>query len=332
MQTLDSTRIALKIKALGKSYGFQQVGISDINLAEADTHLKRWLANGFAANLHYMSKHGSKRTHPAELVPGTVSIISVRMAYFYPTDEQKQQLANKTNAYIACYALGKDYHIVLKNKLKQYAEAITQLVGPFGCRTFTDSAPVMERAIAEKAGLGWIGKNTCLISKHEGSYFLLGEIFTDLELPSDIKATAHCGSCQACITACPTKAITAPYQLDARRCISYWTIEHKGEIPHWIRKAIGNRIFGCDDCQIVCPWNKYAKLPTEVTFLPRNQLNQLTLSQCFAWSKDTFLEKTLHSPIRRTGYQGFMRNVAIALGNAPLINFNYCNTKTAHTR
>jgi epoxyqueuosine reductase len=319
MQTLNFTSLMAKIKAWGEELGFEQLGISDCDLSEADEHLENWLKNGFHAEMHYMHKHGKKRTEPALLVPGTISIISAHMAYYPPTEAIRERLNDPNQAVIACYALGEDYHIHIKNKLKALAEKIQTETGPFGYRTFTDSAPVMERAIAEKAGLGWIGKNTCLISKHEGSFFLLGEIYTTLPLPTDAnqKASAHCGSCSACITHCPTGAIVAPYQLDARKCISYWTIEHKGSIPEWMRKAMGNRIFGCDDCQLVCPWNKYAKIPKEAAFMPKHDLDNLTLLECFAWDKQTFLEKTDKSAMQRPGYTGFMRNVAIALGNAP---------------
>jgi epoxyqueuosine reductase len=317
METLNFTSLKQKINLWIKELNFQAVGISHCDLSEAEEHLKEWLAKGFHADMDYMHKHGLKRTRPALLVPGTISVISVRMAYYPPTEEIRQRLNDANQAIIANYALGKDYHYILKDKLKQLAEKIQQTIGPFGYRAFTDSAPVMERAIAQEAGLGWIGKNTCLISKHEGSYFLLGEVYTDLPLPSDEKATAHCGSCSACIDACPTKAIVAPYQLDARKCISYWTIEHKGSIPEWIREAMGNKIFGCDDCQVVCPWNKYAAMPKEHTFFPQNNLDKVSLLDCFAWDKATFKKITQGSPISRPGYAGFMRNVAIALGNAP---------------
>lgn len=317
MQTLNFTSLKNKIKSWGKEFNFQAVGISHCDLSEAEQHLKDWLAKGFHADMGYMHKHGLKRTRPALLTPGTVSIISVRMAYYPPTTETRARMADPNQAIIANYALGKDYHIILKQRLQEFADKIQQAIGEFGYRAFTDSAPVMERAIAQEAGLGWIGKNTCLISKHEGSYFLLGEIFTDLPLESDDKATAHCGSCSACIDYCPTKAIVAPYQLDARKCISYWTIEHKGSIPEWIRDAMGNKIFGCDDCQVCCPWNKYAAMPKEAAFLPLNHLDKVTLLECFSWDKDTFKQITQGSPINRPGYSGFIRNVAIALGNAP---------------
>jgi epoxyqueuosine reductase len=317
MQTLNFTSLVTKIKAWGKELNFQELGISNCDLNEAEAHLKAWLAKGFDAEMHYMHKHGLKRTRPALLVPNTISIISVRIAYYPPTEAIRKRLDDPNQAIIANYALAEDYHDLIKSRLKELAEKIQTETGAFGYRTFSDSAPVMERAIAEKAGLGWIGKNTCLISKHEGSYFLLGEIYTTLPLPEDEKATAHCGSCSACIDYCPTQAIVAPYQLDARRCISYWTIEHKGSIPEWMRHAMGNKIFGCDDCQVICPWNKYAAMPKEAAFMPRHGLDQLTLLEAFSWTKETFMEKTKNSPIRRPGYTGFIRNVAIALGNAP---------------
>jgi epoxyqueuosine reductase len=317
MQNVNFTTLKEKIKQWGQENNFEEVGISHLNLQEAEEHLKNWLAQGFHADMDYMHKHGLKRTRPALLLPGTVSIISVRMAYYPPTPAIRARLNDPNQAIIANYALGKDYHEVLKNKLKQLAQTIQKYIGPFGYRAFTDSAPVMERAIAVEAGLGWIGKNTCLISKHEGSYFLLGEIFTDLPLESDKKESAHCGSCTACIDLCPTKAIIAPYQLDARKCISYWTIEHKGSIPEWMRHAMGNKIFGCDDCQVVCPWNKYAAMPKEQAFFPHNNLDKITLLECFSWDRKTFQRITKGSPIARPGFVGFMRNVAVALGNAP---------------
>jgi len=317
MQTLNFTSLREKIKHWGKELNFQAVGISHCDLSESEQHLKEWLAKGFHADMGYMHKHGLKRTRPALLIPGTISIITVRMAYYPPTEDIRKRLDNPNQAIIANYALGKDYHFILKDKLKQLAEKIQNEIGSFGYRAFTDSAPVMERAIAQEAGLGWIGKNTCLISKHEGSYFLLGEIYTDLPLEPDEKATSHCGSCSACIDYCPTKAIIAPYQLDARKCISYWTIEHKGSIPEWIREAMGNKVFGCDDCQVCCPWNKYAAMPKEVSFMPQHNLDNISLLECFGWDKKKFKEVTKGSPINRPGYSGFIRNVAIALGNAP---------------
>lgn len=317
MQTLNFTSLSDKIKAWGKELNFQEVGISSCDLSEAEAHLKAWLAKGFQAEMGYMSKHGLKRTRPALLVPGTISIITVRIAYYPPTEAIRKRLDDPNQAIIANYALGEDYHGLIKGRLKSLAEKIQEETGPFGYRTFSDSAPVMERAIAQKAGLGWIGKNACLISKHEGSYFLLGEIYTTLPLPDDEAATSHCGSCSACISFCPTQAIVAPYQIDSRRCISYWTIEHKGSIPEWMRDAMGNKIFGCDDCQVVCPWNKYAAMPKEAAFMPRHDLDTLSLLDAFSWDHDTFMQKTKDSPIRRPGYTGFIRNVAIALGNAP---------------
>ena len=293
------------------------MGISHLDLSEAETHLKAWLDKGFQASMDYMGKHGLKRTRPALLVPGTVSIIAVLAAYYPPTEALRERMQDPNQAIIANYALGEDYHHIIKKRLFELAEKIQLEIGDFGYRAFTDSAPVMERAIAQEAGLGWIGKNTCLISKHEGSYFLLGEIYTDLPLEPDDKASAHCGSCHACIDYCPTQAIVAPYQLDARKCISYWTIEHKGSIPEWIRDAMGNKVYGCDDCQVVCPWNKYAAMPTEAAFLPRHNLDKVTLLECFAWDKATYKKIIKKSAMQRAHYQSFIRNVAIALGNAP---------------
>jgi epoxyqueuosine reductase len=307
-----------RIRAWSRELGFQQAGISDIDLERAEVRLLEWLARGFHGEMAYMSRHGRKRSRPDQLVPGTVRVISVRMDYL-PEDpaSARQLLDHPTKAYVSRYALGRDYHKVLRARLRQLASKIAAEVGPFGHRVFVDSAPVLEKPLAEKAGLGWIGKHTNLLSRRAGSYFFLGELYTDIELPVDRPETSHCGSCRACIDACPTNAIVAPYQLDARRCISYLTIEQQGSIPVEFRRAMGNRIFGCDDCQIVCPWNRYASLTRESDFRPRHGLDQASLVELFCWSESEWREKTAGSPLRRPGYEGWRRNIAVALGNAP---------------
>ena len=264
-----------------------------------------------------MHKHGEKRYNPAKLVPNTISIISVRMDYMGDHETTLAQLKNKSHAYVARYALGRDYHKVIKKRLNRFAKAIEQIIGPMGYRAFVDSAPVMERAIAEKAGLGWIGKNTCVINKKAGSWFFLGEIYTDIPLMSDEAEKNHCGKCNLCIDVCPTKAIVAPFRLDARKCLSYLTIENKGPIPIEYRKALGNRIYGCDDCQLCCPWNRFAKETIEIDFKPRHQLDSVDLITCFLWSEHEYQEKTVGSAIKRCSYEAWQRNVAVALGNAP---------------
>ena len=265
-----------------------------------------------------MSRHGTKRTRPAELVPGTVSCISVRMNYWSADAEPADSvLANPRQAYVSRYALGRDYHKLLRNRLQTLCDRIAAAVGPFGHRVFTDSAPVLEKALARNAGLGWIGKHTNLIDRDAGSYFFLGEIYLDIDLPTDTPSSAHCGTCSACMPACPTGAIVAPYRLDARRCISYLTIELAGPIPVEFRRAIGNRIYGCDDCQLVCPWNKFARPTREADFAPRHGLDHADLVDLFAWSAADFDAKTRGSAIRRIGYERWLRNIAVALGNAP---------------
>jgi epoxyqueuosine reductase len=265
-----------------------------------------------------MSRHGLKRARPAELVPGTVSCLSARMDYWPPgAADAHQVLSDPCTAYISRYALGRDYHKLMRHRLQQLCDRIAAAIGPFGHRAFVDSAPVLEKALARNAGLGWIGKHTNLIERNSGSYFFLGEIYLDLDLPAETASTAHCGSCSACLPACPTGAIVAPYRLDARRCISYLTIELTGAIPVEFRRAIGNRIYGCDDCQLVCPWNKFARPTAEKDFAVRHGLDQAQLTDLFAWSEAEFLERTRGSAIRRIGYERWLRNVAVALGNAP---------------
>jgi len=320
MHTFDTEKMAqlvLQIKAWGQALGFQQVGITDTQLSEAEQHLQNWLEKGFHGDMDYMHKHGLKRSRPALLEPGTRSIISVRMDYLPESASSMQaQLDDPFTAYISRYSLGRDYHKLMRNRLQKLAERIQQHIGPFGYRAFVDSAPVLEKALAEKAGLGWIGKHSNLINRQAGSWFFLGEIYTDLALPTDSKTGTHCGDCTACLAICPTQAIVAPYQVDAGRCVSYLTIELKGAIPEALRPLIGNRIYGCDDCQLVCPWNRFARLTDEQDFKPRHQLDNTQLVAAFAWSEAEFLAKTEGSAIRRIGYERWLRNLAVALGNA----------------
>lgn len=312
------TNLAEQIKQWGSELGFQQVGITDTNLAEAELHLQQWLSNNFHGEMDYMQRHGFKRSRPALLHEGTVSVISVRMDYLSePAVTMDSVLIDPTAAYISRYALGRDYHKILRKRLQKLADKIQTEIGDFGYRAFVDSAPVLEKALAEKAGLGWIGKHSNVINRKAGSWFFLGEIYTDLPLPADVPATAHCGGCVACLDICPTQAIVAPYQVDARRCVSYLTIELHGSIPVEFRSLIGNRIYGCDDCQLICPWNRFAKLTSEGDFSPRHHLNTQQLLDVFAWTEDEFLTKTEGSAIRRIGYERWLRNIAVALGNAP---------------
>jgi epoxyqueuosine reductase len=315
--------LALQIKQWGQELGFQQVGITDTDLPDAEAHLKNWLGNDFQGEMDYMQRHGEKRSRPALLQPGTTRIISARMDYLPETASAiNQALDNPYLAYISRYALGRDYHKLMRNRLQKLADKIRNEVGDFGYRAFVDSAPVLEKALAEKAGLGWIGKHSNLINRKAGSWFFLGEIFTDLQLPVDSATENHCGTCKACLDICPTQAIVGPYQVDARRCVSYLTIELHGSIPEPLRPLLGNRIYGCDDCQLVCPWNRFAKLSAEKDFHPRHKLNTQQLLDVFAWEEAEFLAKTEGSAIRRIGHQRWLRNIAVALGNAlpsPLI-------------
>ena len=315
--TEDLSALKADIIRWGEELGFQQLGVSDIKLDEAESRLVQWLADGMHGEMGYMSRHGTKRSRPEQLVPNTVRVISARMDYL-PHDQEgaKKLLDHDSRAYVSRYALGRDYHKVLRGRLKKLAEKIEQHIGPFGYRVFVDSAPVLEKAIAQKAGVGWIGKHTNIIDDKAGSFFFLGELYTDLPLPIDKPSESHCGSCSACIDVCPTGAIVAPYKLDARRCISYLTIELRKSIPLEFRKAIGNRIYGCDDCQLFCPWNKFAEPTAEGDFAPRNNLENAELVELFAWSEQTWLEKTEGSAIRRIGYECWLRNIAVALGNA----------------
>ena len=313
----DMSALKNDIVRWGLELGFQQIGVSDIDLAEAESRLDAWLAEDLHGEMEYMQRHGRKRSRPGDLVPGTARVISARMDYL-PSEHISPEtlLDDKSIAYVSRYALGRDYHKVLRRRLQKLATRIEQQVGKFGYRAFVDSAPVLEKPIAEKAGIGWIGKHTNIINKEAGSWFFLGELYTDLPLPVDQAASGHCGTCRACIDICPTGAIVAPYKLDGRRCISYLTIELRGPIPLEFRKAIGNRIYGCDDCQLCCPWNKFAQPTGEADFAPRHGLESAELSDLFAWSEAKWLEKTAGSAIRRIGYETWLRNIAVALGNA----------------
>ena len=315
---VDYAALARDIKSWGRALGFQQVGIADTELGEHETHLLNWLAANRHGEMGYMAQHGTRRTRPAELVPGTLRVISVRMDYLPGSSAPAEEvLHNPELGMITRYALGRDYHKVVRTRLQKLADQISARVGPFGYRAFTDSAPVLEKALAEKAGLGWIGKHTNLLQRDAGSWFFLGELYTDLPLPVDASASNHCGTCQACIDICPTQAIVAPYQLDARRCISYLTIELRGSIPVELRSLMGNHIYGCDDCQMVCPWNKFAQPSQEPDFAPRHGLDAPQLIELFAWTQDEFLSRTEGSAIRRIGHECWLRNIAVALGNAP---------------
>ena len=302
----------------GVALGFQQLGVADVDLSKASAKLLDWLAAGKHGEMHYMQAHGEKRWKPELLVPGTLRVISARMDYLPESQAAMwQQLGDGNAAYISRYALGRDYHKVLRRKLQTLADHIASLIGPFGYRVFVDSGPVLENPLAENAGLGWIGKHTNLINKNAGSWFFLGELFVDLALAPDLAEQSHCGTCSRCIPACPTGAITAPYQLDARLCISYLTIEHAGSIPESLRPLVGNRIYGCDDCQLVCPWNKCAEIAVEPDFQIRHGLSTASLLALFAWTEAEFLQKTEGSAIRRIGFERWQRNIAVALGNAP---------------
>lgn len=313
----DAADLAAEIRRLADALGFQQIGISAPDLAQHERWLESWLAAGYHGEMQWMASHGAKRTRPAELVPDTRRVISVRMDYLPGDTQMARRLSQPDLAYISRYALGRDYHKLMRRRLQQLAEQIEGLIGPFGYRAFVDSAPVMERALAVQAGLGWFGKNSMLINRQAGSYFFLGELFTDLPLPVDEPYTQdHCGSCSACLDRCPTDAFVGPQVLDARRCISYLTIELKGAIPEELRPLMGNRVFGCDDCQLACPWNRFARETREADFAPRHRLDQAELVTLFRWSEDEFLRYTEGSPIRRIGHERWLRNLAVGLGNA----------------
>ncbi len=311
-------QLADKINHWGRELGFQQTGITDTDLSASEARLLDWLDQGFHGEMEWMQRHGALRTRPQELVPGTLRIISVRMDYLPPAGCDPQSvLDDPVLGYVSRYALGRDYHKIMRKRLQKLAEKIQLEIGPFGYRAFVDSAPVQEKALAEKAGLGWAGKHSNVINQRAGSWFFLGELFTDLPLPLSAPADNHCGSCQACIDICPTGAIVAPYRVDARLCISYLTIEHAGAIPFELREPMGNRIYGCDDCQLVCPWNRFARPSAEQDYSPRNDLDAPQLLSLFQWDEETFLKRTEGSPLRRMGHQRWLRNIAVALGNAP---------------
>jgi epoxyqueuosine reductase len=316
-KALDLSSLSQNIKLWGKELGFQKVGISDIDLKDQESKLQSWLDNNYHGEMEYMSKHGMKRARPDELLPGTLRVISVRMDYLPENAQFASTLKDKDSAYISRYALGRDYHKVMRKKLKKLAQKIEFEVGELGYRPFVDSAPILERPLAEKAGLGWVGKHSLLLDAKAGSWFFIGELLVDLPLPVDQPVENKCGKCVACITICPTQAIVAPYVVDGRRCISYLTIELQGSIPVEFRKAIGNRIYGCDDCQLICPWNRFADTTEESDYQVRQQLQNKSLLALFNWTEEEFLTYSEGSPIRRIGYQRWLRNISVALGNAP---------------
>ena len=315
---LDLHAAKLELLSQARALGFGQLGVASVDIPEDEQHLLRWLEAGFHGEMGYMQRHGVLRSRPADLVPGTVRVISVRMDYWPgAARDAAEVLEDGTLGYVSRYALGRDYHKVLRRTLANLAESLARQIGPFGYRVCVDSAPVLEKALARNAGLGWIGKHTNLISSEAGSYFFLGEILTDLPLALDPAASAHCGTCHACLPACPTAAIVAPYRLDARRCISYLTIEHHSSIPVELRPALGNRIYGCDDCQIVCPWNKFARDAAHPDFKVRHGLDAPRLAALFGWTAAEFTERMQGSAIYRIGFERWSRNIAVALGNAP---------------
>lgn len=313
----DYAALALRIKEWGRALGFQAVGIGGTELGEAEARLLDWLARGFHGSMDYMAKHGVKRSRPAELLPGTLRVISLRMDYFPPDALGSLEVLKDGNkAFISRYALGRDYHKVLRNRMESLAGKIRAEVPGANCRPYVDSAPVMEVELACRSGIGWRGKHNLLLSRDHGSWFFLGEIYIDLPLPIDAPQANHCGTCRHCMDACPTRAIVAPYRVDARRCISYLTIEHKGSIPLELRPLIGNRIYGCDDCQLVCPWNRYSHESREADFEVRHGLDDVYLAELFAWDEQTFRNKLAGSAIYRIGHEQWLRNIAVALGNA----------------
>jgi len=312
---MDYAALAQRIKSWGLELGFQAVGVADADLSGAEPRLLEWLAQGWHGEMEYMARHGALRARPAELKPGTLRVISCRMDYLNDNDNEIPAQSDK--ACIARYARGRDYHKVLRSRLQKLCQRIEGEIGAFGYRVFTDSAPVMEVELAARAGIGWRGKHTLLLSSGSGSWFFLGEIYADLPLPVDAPEKERCGICRKCIDICPTQAIRGPYQLDARRCISYLTIEHKSAIPEELRPLIGNRVYGCDDCQLVCPWNRFSRPTKETDFQVRNGLDRATLVELFAWSEDEFDRRMRGSAIRRIGYERWLRNLAVGLGNAP---------------
>ena len=314
------------LRDAARALGFGDIRVSDTDLSQASERLKEWLKAGRHGDMNYMSERAHLRANPAELQPGTIRVITVRMDYLPDNtairqavdwrDMEMAKVENPEQAVVAMYARGRDYHKVLRQRLQTLAEEIQRKIGPLGYRVFVDSGPVMEVELAQKSGLGWRGKHTLLLNREAGSMFFLGEILVDVPFPVDEPITSHCGECSACINICPTKAITAPYQIDARRCISYLTIEHKGSIPEELRPLMGNRIYGCDDCQLVCPWNKFAQMSSLPDFLPRHNLDQASLLDLWSWSEDEFLARHEGSPIRRIGYEAWLRNLAVGMGNA----------------
>ncbi len=315
---MDLTQIQLDIQTWADELGFDRLGVARLETGDALQFLDDWLAQGRNGEMEYMSRHRDLRADPAKWIPGALTVLSARMDYLpMPLTEAMERLEDGNQAAVSVYALGRDYHKLMRQRLQKLATRMETVIGPFGYRVFSDSAPLFEKSFAQDAGLGWIGKHTNLIDRHTGSFFFLGEIVTDLPLPLEAPTSSHCGSCTACIAACPTAAIVAPYQLDARRCISYLTIELKGAIPFEFRRLIGNRIYGCDDCQLVCPWNRYAQVTREPDFLPRQGLERAQLVDLFAWSEDEFNRNLEGSAIRRIGYESWLRNLAVGLGNAP---------------
>lgn len=319
---VSSSQLVPLMQAWARELGFSQIGVAGVDLSSAEPGLLQWLAQGFHGEMHYMQAHGLKRARPAELVPGTVSVITARMDYL-PRDTPQgwqavewQRQRHPEEGIVSVYARGRDYHKVLRSRLQKLAERIAQEIGPFGHRAFTDSAPVLEAELASRSGQGWRGKHTLVLSREAGSMFFLGEIYVDVALEPTEPVTAHCGSCASCIAACPTAAIVAPHRVDARRCISYLTIEHAGSIPEELRPLMANRIYGCDDCQLACPWNKFAQPSRLPDFDARSGLAGTRLVDFFAWDEATFLRLTEGSPIRRIGHARWLRNIAVALGNA----------------
>lgn len=315
----DYSQLANKIKQWGTELGFQKVGITDIDLSEQEPRFLEWLENGYHGDMEFMSRHGLKRCRPGELLPGTLSVVSVRMDYLPENAAFADTLDDPNTAYISRYALGRDYHKVLRNQLKKLGKLVADEIddADMQFRPFVDSAPVLERPLAEKAGLGWVGKHSLVLDEEAGSWFFLGELFLPIALPNDQPVKEQCGSCVACITICPTQAIVAPYVVDSKKCISYLTIELKKAIPEHFRKAMGNRIYGCDDCQLICPWNRQAQISKQPDFVPRDDLNNPDLLKLWQWQESYFLKVTEGSPIRRIGFECWMRNIAVALGNAP---------------
>ena len=315
---VESLSIEARVKSWGRELGFDALAIAGTDLAEEEARLLEWLGRDWHGEMDYMARHGTRRARPAELVPGTLSVITARLPYRAPDARDSwETIEDGESAFVSRYALGRDYHKVLRAKLQALADRMTAELGPFAYRVFTDSAPVMEVALATRAGLGWRGKHTLALSRDAGSLFFLGELFLALDLKRDPPVSAHCGTCERCIHICPTDAIVAPYQLDARRCISYLTIEHHGSIPEELRPSMGNRIYGCDDCQLVCPWNKWAKTAAEPDFAVRNALDDARLVDLFAWSEEEFDRRFEGSAIRRIGHERWLRNIEVALGNAP---------------